>query len=108
MSDRRSQNGFTLIEMLVALAIFSLAALALLRLQGGTLRSTAHLRDGIVAGIVARNVVVEASTDAAPPTLGRTSGVEASHFAAAARRSGGTCASRSSRTCRGSGRHAGD
>jgi general secretion pathway protein I len=77
MCDRRREAGFTLIEMLVALAIFSLAALALLRLQGGTLASTSRLQSGIVAGIVARNIVVEAITDAAPPTLGRTSGTEA-------------------------------
>ncbi len=70
------ERGFTLIELLVALAIFSLAALALLRLQGGTLSSTARLQSGIVAGIVARNLVVEALTDAAAPTLGRSSGQE--------------------------------
>ena len=76
MSDnrRRDETGFTLIEMLVALAIFSLAALALLRLQGGTLKSTARLQSGIVAGIVARNVVVEATTDKTAPAFGRSSG----------------------------------
>jgi len=77
MSGERRDGGFTLIEMMVALAIFSLAALALLRLQGGTLKSTSQLQSSIVAGIVARNVVVEAVTDAAPPALGRTSGSEA-------------------------------
>ena len=30
----KPRNGFTLIEMLVALAIFALAALALLRMEG--------------------------------------------------------------------------
>jgi general secretion pathway protein I len=74
--EANGEAGFTLIELLVALAIFSLAALALLRLQGGTLRSTAALQTGIVAGIVARNVVVEAVTDAAAPALGRFSGQE--------------------------------
>jgi len=62
---------------MVALAIFSLAALALLRLQGGTLKSTSRLQSSIVAGIVARNVVVETITDAAAPAFGRTSGNEA-------------------------------
>ncbi len=33
---RSAEHGFTLIEMMVALAIFSLAALALLRLEGAT------------------------------------------------------------------------
>lgn len=76
MSDSERERGFTLIEMMVALAIFSLAALALLRLQGGTLKSTARLQSGIVAGIVARNIVVETLTDQAAPTLGRSSGTE--------------------------------
>ncbi len=71
------EGGFTIIEMLVALAIFSLAALALLRLQGATLSSTARLQSGIVAGLVARNLVVEAITDNTPPAFGRTSGQEA-------------------------------
>lgn len=79
MSSKRSgrEAGFTLIEMMVALAIFSLAALALLRLQGGTLKSTSRLQSSIVAGIVARNIVVEAITDATAPAFGRTSGSEA-------------------------------
>jgi len=70
------ERGFTLIEMMVALAIFSLAALALLRLQGGTLSSTARLQSGIVAGIVARNLVVESITDKKAPAFGRSNGRE--------------------------------
>ncbi|WP_278988420.1 type IV pilus modification PilV family protein, partial [Sphingobium yanoikuyae] len=40
---RSAEHGFTLLEMLVALAVFSLAALALVRLQGVTLRTAADL-----------------------------------------------------------------
>lgn len=69
-------NGFTLIELMVALAVFSLAALALLRLEGVSLSSTAHLQDRLIGQIVARNVAVEALSDPEPPTMGLASGEE--------------------------------
>jgi general secretion pathway protein I len=68
------RNGFTLIEMLVALAIFSLAALALLRLEGATVSTTARLQDQALAQIVARNIAVEALTDPEPPAFGTATG----------------------------------
>jgi general secretion pathway protein I len=67
-------EGFTLIEMLVALAIFSLAALALLRLGGATATNSARLNDQAIAMIVARNLAVEALTDPQPPALGTSAG----------------------------------
>ena len=68
------EAGFTLIEMLVALAIFSLAALALLRLGGATATNSARLADRAIAQMVARNVAVEALTDPAPPPFGTVAG----------------------------------
>src|SRR5688500_11114897 len=73
-SGRLPANGFTLIEMLVALAIFSLAALALLRLGGATAVNSARLTDRALAQTVARNVAVETLSDPAPPTFGTISG----------------------------------
>src|SRR3954464_15171446 len=73
MSSAR-ESGFTLIEMLVALAIFSLAALALLRLGGATLSAAAVLREQALAQVVARNLAVEALTDPEPPAFGATRG----------------------------------
>lgn len=72
MSDR--EQGFTLIEMVVALAIFSLAALALLKLEGATMSATAHLADQGVGQIVARNLMVEVMTDPRAPVIGETNG----------------------------------
>ncbi len=59
---RSAEHGFTLLEMLVALAVFSLAALALIRLQAVTVRTTADLDDRQMARIVARNLMVDLQT----------------------------------------------
>lgn len=69
-----NESGFTLIEMLVALAIFSLAALALLRLGGATATNSARLADQQVAQIVANNLAAEALTDPAAPAFGSLTG----------------------------------
>ena len=71
---RSAEHGFTLIEMLVALAIFSLAALALLRLEGATVSNTGRLEDQAIVQIVARNIAVETMTDPVPPAFGSDGG----------------------------------
>lgn len=68
------EAGFTLLEMLVALAVFSLAALALLRLEGATVRQTGELDERMIAQLVARNLAVETITDPGPPPIGASSG----------------------------------
>ena len=76
LPDKPAPNGFTLLEIMVALAIFSLAALAMVRLQGYSVRSTANLGASSMAWQVARNVAVEILSNPAPPTLGETQGDE--------------------------------
>lgn len=73
---RRAESGFTLLEMLVALAIFSLAVVALLNLAGENTRTAGVVEERVLAGIVAENRAVEALTAEAPPAPGRTSGEE--------------------------------
>ncbi len=72
-----SDTGFTLLEMLVALAVFSIAALALLNLETVTISNTSQISDRTVGQIVARNVAVETLTDPVPPSIGAVSGEEA-------------------------------
>lgn len=71
---RKGETGFTLIEMLVALSVFSLAALALIRLQAYTTRNAAELETRVVAQSVVRNRAVEILTDPRPPSLGQSRG----------------------------------
>jgi general secretion pathway protein I len=66
----RRANGFTLIEMLVALAVFSIAALALLRLDGFAVATTADLAARAGATLVAENEAALIATDPAPAILG--------------------------------------
>lgn len=61
------RGGFTLVEMLVALAVFSLAAMALLNLSGESTRSAQRVETRTLGGMVAENVAVEA---AVAPSLG--------------------------------------
>ena len=70
------ERGFTLIEIMVALAVFSLAAMALVRLESATIRGASILDDTLVAQMVARNVAIDAVTSAQPPTAGTVTGAE--------------------------------
>ena len=57
---RAIKGGFTLIECLVALAVFALAAMALLNLSGESTRSAARVETRTLGGIVADNVAAQA------------------------------------------------
>lgn len=52
-------SGFTLIEVLVALAIISIALIASLRVAGGGTNSVGELRARLLAGWVAENILAE-------------------------------------------------
>ena len=54
--------GFSLIEMLVALAVFALAVLGLLNLAGESTRTAVAIEERVLAAVVADNVAVEAAT----------------------------------------------
>lgn len=54
--------GFSLIEMLVALAVFALAVLGLLNLAGESTRTAVAIEERVLAAVVADNVAVDAAT----------------------------------------------
>jgi len=70
-------RGFSLIEMLVALAVFSLALLGLLNLAGENTRTATIIQERVLAGVVADNRAVEAMTEPPQQLAQATSGVEA-------------------------------
>lgn len=72
-----SRGGFSLIELLVALAVFSLAAMALLNLAAENTRTAARVEVRALAAIVAENRAVELLVAPAPPAPGVDEGVEA-------------------------------
>lgn len=59
----RRAEGFSLLEMLVALAVFGLVVLALLNLAGENTRTAAIVEERVLAGVVADNRAVEASIE---------------------------------------------
>ena len=71
---RSAARGFTLIELMVALAVFSLAAITLLRVQGVSSRTASELEVRTIGQIVANNVAAVVLSDPVLPTLGTTTG----------------------------------
>jgi general secretion pathway protein I len=61
--------------MMVALAIFSLVALTLLKLEGTIVRNSGEIASQGMGQIVAHNMAVETLTDPRPPALGTADGV---------------------------------
>ena len=62
-----NKNGFTLIEMLVALSLFAIAALALARLDAFAIGTAANLRDNSLSRLVVENEAALLRSD--PGTL---------------------------------------
>lgn len=70
------RSGFTLVEVLVALAIISIALLASLRVAGGGTNSVGELRARLLAGWVAENILEEQRARGAWLPLGMQRGTE--------------------------------
>jgi general secretion pathway protein I len=70
----RAEQGFTLLEMLVALAVLSLGALALLNLAGENTRQAGAVESRFFASVVAENQAIAALTSGLPPAIGAATG----------------------------------
>lgn len=63
MKNAKGQKGFTLLEVMIALAVFALAGTALLKVAGSSLMGIGHLERSSIAQWVAANQLVEANLD---------------------------------------------
>lgn len=66
--------GFSLIEALVALAVFALAGVGLIMVQTQSAASHQALETRTLAGVVAQNILVESAAAAIAPPVGARSG----------------------------------
>lgn len=64
-------RGFTLVEILVALAVLAFAMLAAVKAAGGYAGNQAYLQDRTLAHFVARNRLVEVQLEPTWPAIGR-------------------------------------
>lgn len=67
-------QGFTLLEVLIAILLLALSLTALVRLAGLEARAAAHLRDTTLAQWVAANALAETRLRTAFPGVGRSDG----------------------------------
>jgi len=72
--NARTRRGFTLIEVLIALAVVALALLGLTRVAALQVRDFDALRERTFAGWVAANVLEETRLAASMPSTGRSDG----------------------------------
>ena len=68
------QRGFTLLEVLVALAVFSVAAMSLMKVSESQFRVSQHLEEKTFAHWIALNVITEMQFNQDWPRIGEQTG----------------------------------
>jgi general secretion pathway protein I len=65
-------DGFTLVEVMVAIGVLGLAVLALVRLGSANIATAGHVETALFGDIVAENAIVDLLTQPQPPAFGET------------------------------------
>lgn len=68
--QKSNQQGFTLLEVVVAVAVFAIAASMLLVAGGGAIKKTAYLEEKTLANLIAENYLVELKLENEWPAVG--------------------------------------
>ncbi|TQV29568.1 type II secretion system protein GspI, partial [Xanthomonas perforans] len=61
LANARASSGFSLLELIVALAIFGIAVVGLLNLSSESTRTAVVLEEHALAAVVAENQAIEAT-----------------------------------------------
>lgn len=72
--NKRSEAAFSLVESLVALAVFATAGVGLITMQTQSVRTFTALETRTFAALVAQNALVDISANSKPPELGQRDG----------------------------------
>lgn len=70
MSRPQTESGFSLVETLVALAVFAMAGVALVQLQAQSLNTFSRVEARALADIAAQNQLTRVLASQAPPRTG--------------------------------------
>lgn len=76
MIGKSRQTGFTLLEVLVALAVLAIAMAGLIKVAGGSASNLAYLENKTIAHWVAMNQIAAARIADPRPSVGTTQGEE--------------------------------
>ena len=76
MNKHKASNGFTLIEVVVAVAVISIGLAATIKTVSTVTKNTAHLNERIIATWVAQNAIAAYQLDLEDDASKETSGSE--------------------------------
>ena len=76
MNNPKASNGFTLIEVVVAVAVISIGLAATIKTVSTVTKNTAHLNERIIATWVAQNAIAAYQLDLEDDASKETSGSE--------------------------------
>lgn len=76
MSRKTKQQGFTLLEVLVAMTILAIALASIIKISANQSINTEHLRDKSLAHWVAMNQIAQLQLTQQWPSTGKKSGTE--------------------------------
>lgn len=70
--DQSAQQGFTLLEVMIALAILAIASAGLLIASSGFVRQSSLMEQKVIAGWAADNWLTELRLASSPPSIGES------------------------------------